>query len=154
MFSTTREFYSYILWRFQEVVCQMEKHLEVWKNLAHKLPKARSSLEDGWNQKPRKSSMWCQRRRWGKGVRETERAQEVIIFLMILLQNGEVPQACHLLINAACLGNEKYPQSDRTKLLFVILSAWSSPFIMLRTAHSLKIQKAHCLTMAKVCHTC
>lgn len=31
----------------------MEKHLEVWKNLAHKLPKAQR-LKDGWNQKPRK----------------------------------------------------------------------------------------------------
>lgn len=43
MFWSTRKLYSYILWRLWDTVCQMEKHLEVWKNLAHQLLKARSA---------------------------------------------------------------------------------------------------------------
>lgn len=31
MFSSINELYSYIVWRLQDTLCQMEKHLEVGK---------------------------------------------------------------------------------------------------------------------------
>lgn len=67
---------------------------------------------------------------------------------MTLLQNGEqASRACHILIKAACLGDEKYPVSGQTETKFFILSARSFPLIMLSATHWLKTQQAHCLCL-------
>lgn len=35
VFSSVNELYSYIVWKHRDMVCQMEKHLEVGKNILH-----------------------------------------------------------------------------------------------------------------------